>query len=492
MSLKKEIKFLWETFQKGDVYSSEKLSKLILSKEPNNLISLKILAFSLKKQKNINDALIIQTKITNLVPNESEAHYNMANTLMELGRFEEAEKIFLKAIKLKPDFALAHNNLGNVLQELGRLDGAENSYKKAIEINPKYAESFNNLGNIFKKSNRIEEAIKYLKMAIFLEPNFFQAHSNLGVILKDLGKLSEAEASYNRALELNPKHNPSLLNRGKLFFAQKKFSLALKDFDACNTQDGRARALEALYAMGEIEDIYRRIEILYKSDTVNIRVAAFSAFLGEQKKRQTSNNFCPNPLNFLYVSNLSKHVFDINIFMEAVINDLLKINTVWEPLNKSTHGGYQSRNNLFDFSYESINTLSLLIKKEINTFYSKYKNSNCLFMQNWPVNQNIHGWYVVLKKQGFQSSHIHPSGWLSGVVYLKVVPSMDRNEGAIEFSLNGVNYSDINSSNIIHQPSVGSIILFPSSLHHKTIPFNSNQDRIIVAFDLLPLSKEAL
>ena len=51
----------------------------------------------------------------------------------------------------------------------------------------------------------------------------------------------------------------------------------------------------------------------------------------------------------------------------------------------------------------------------------------------------------MLKKQGYQNPHIHPGGWLSGVIYLKVVPSLDKNEGAIEFSLNGQYYSNVNS-----------------------------------------------
>ena len=69
---------------------------------------------------------------------------------------------------------------------------------------------------------------------------------------------------------------------------------------------------------------------------------------------------------------------------------------------------------------------------------------------------------------------------------MKVVPPLEKNEGAIEFSLNGKNYFDINSPKLIHQPEAGDIVLFPSSLHHRTIPFSTETDRIVVAFDLMP------
>ena len=82
--------------------------------------------------------------------------------------------------------------------------------------------------------------------------------------------------------------------------------------------------------------------------------------------------------------------------------------------------------------------------------------------------------------------HIHPSGWLSGVIYLKVVPSLGKDEGSIEFGLSGKRYSHVDSPKFIHQPNLGDIVFFPSSLHHRTIPFTSDMDRIIVSFDLLP------
>jgi hypothetical protein len=75
---------------------------------------------------------------------------------------------------------------------------------------------------------------------------------------------------------------------------------------------------------------------------------------------------------------------------------------------------------------------------------------------------------------------------LSGVIYLKVVPSLENNEGAIEFGLNGATYTDDNSPKVIHQPEAGDIVLFPSSLHHSTIPFTTDTDRIVISFDLAP------
>ena len=69
---------------------------------------------------------------------------------------------------------------------------------------------------------------------------------------------------------------------------------------------------------------------------------------------------------------------------------------------------------------------------------------------------------------------------------MKVVPSLGKEEGAIGFSLDGKNYSNVNSPKLTYQPESGDIVFFPSSLHHRTIPFTTDTDRISVSFDLMP------
>ena len=78
---------------------------------------------------------------------------------------------------------------------------------------------------------------------------------------------------------------------------------------------------------------------------------------------------------------------------------------------------------------------------------------------------------------------------LSGVIYLMVVPSLGNDEGAIEFTLDGPNYLDADSPKKIYQPRLGDILLFPSSLHHRTVPYSTDTDRICISFDLMPGAK---
>ena len=93
-------------------------------------------------------------------------------------------------------------------------------------------------------------------------------------------------------------------------------------------------------------------------------------------------------------------------------------------------------------------------------------------------------------KGGHRLSHIHPSGWLSGVFYIQCPQGADPDEGAIEFSLHGYGYPvlDKNHPRHRHRPKNGDLVLFPSSLFHGTVPIKMEEERLIVAFDLVPLA----
>ena len=169
-----------------------------------------------------------------------------------------------------------------------------------------------------------------------------------------------------------------------------------------------------------------------------------------------------------------------------MIEELHNVKTIWEPRNLATRKGFQSNINLFENPLEKMSYLKSIIIDELDSYYSKFKNESCSYIQKWPSEKRLVGWHVILKQHGNQNVHNHPSGWLSGVIYLKLVPALEKNEGAIELGLNGEFYSDVNSPKVIYPPKLGDIILFPSSLHHKTIPFSTDTDRISIAFDLMP------
>jgi tetratricopeptide (TPR) repeat protein len=434
------------------------------------------------------EAQALATLLTQQFPKHSVGWKGLGLVLKQTGRLGESLAPMKFAVKLSEQDAEAHSNLGVTLTELGRLNESEASLRQAIALRPNYAEAHYNLGNTLKELGRLEEAQASYTKAIALKPDYVEAHNNLGLTLKELGRLDEAEASYTHAIELEPHFTDALINKWQLLFDKKEFTTALTVLSLCNTQKSRARSLETLYALGRIDEIYKRIEMQAELDDGNLRVAALSSFISEREKKITAHKFCPNPLSLIYVSNLSSHLEDAGKFAKRLVKELSEVATIWEPDGNSTVKGFQTPRhiNLFENPLEKMTQLKSIILKEIDAYYLKFQNESCSFIQKWPSKKNLYGWHVILKEQGFQDSHIHPSGWLSGVIYLKVVPPLKKDEGAIEFSLDSTRYCDLNSPRWLYQPSLGDIVFFPSSLHHKTIPFTTDTDRIIVSFDLKP------
>jgi len=431
-------------------------------------------------------------KAIEIDPNYADAHNNLGVIFEKLEDYNKAKSYYKKATEIDPNSANAHNNLGAILQELGEKQKAKECYEKAIEIDPNYANSYYNLGTIFQDLGEKQKAKSCYEKVIELNPNYALAHNNLGIIFNVLGENQKAKDCYEKAIEIDPNSQVALINRGKILFEKGEFELSLLDFDNCNNFESRSCALTSLYALGHIDEIYKRIEENYQLDEKNIRVAAFSSFIAYKEKKSTTQNFCPNPIDFIHHSNLSSHLQNFNSFITEVIKELHNVNSVWEPIRKSTIGGFQTKSNLFIKPQKMIQNLKSIIITEIESYYLKFINETCSFIKKWPSKYTLPAWQVILKKQGHQSRHIHPSGWLSGVIYLKVVPSFKKNEGAIEFSLNGKKYYDAESPKVVHLPKTGDIVLFPSSLHHRTIPFSSDTDRISIAFDLVPnLKKES-
>jgi tetratricopeptide (TPR) repeat protein len=407
-------------------------------------------------------------------------------------RYSDAEKLAISMTQEFPEFPISWKVLGAVLMRTCRMTQALVVNQTAAGLVPNDFEAHYDLGIVLQELGRFEESKGSLLRATELNPDFIEGYYYLGIVYRALDRFDESEENYRKVLKLKPDLLEAIINIGQLYVDREKYELALEQFDlldtcvldTANAADARARGMECLYALGRIDEIYERIES--QDDDKNIRVSALASFLNKREKKDTTHNFCKNPLDFLHYSKISSHIENTDSFVTELVDELGNVDTNFEPFNTTTRNGYQSSVNLFNGPYTKMRQLQTIIMDEISNYHSKFKDENCSFIKNWPSDYNLYGWHVILKKQGYQLPHIHTSGWLSGVIYLKVVPSLENNEGAIEFGLNGATYNDDNSPKVIHQPEAGDIVFFPSSLHHSTIPFTTDTDRIVVSFDLAP------
>ena len=192
-------------------------------------------------------------------------------------------------------------------------------------------------------------------------------------------------------------------------------------------------------------------------------------------------------MDYVFTDNLKNEINLSDKFSSNLSEILNKLDFIWQPATKSTTNGYHTSGNLFNKKDYEIIQLQELIKKQISIYRKHYKYCKDFFITKWPDKNELEGWHVKLIKKGYQKSHIHPAGWLSGCFYLKIPNMLKENQGAIKFTLSGYDYPFVKKlPNLTHIPKVFDIALFPSSVFHATIPFNSQEERHVIAFDLIP------
>ncbi|HZT04483.1 MAG TPA: tetratricopeptide repeat protein [Steroidobacteraceae bacterium] len=98
-------------------------------------------------------------------------------------------------------------------------------------------------------------------------------------------------------------------------------------------------------------------------------------------------------------------------------------------------------------------------------------------------------WSVRLRNRGFHTSHVHPRGWISSAFYVELPDVMAQartDEGVLSFGKPGILTSPPLEAEYSVRPAPGMLVLFPSYFWHGTVPFQSPQPRLTVAFDAVP------
>jgi uncharacterized protein (TIGR02466 family) len=102
-------------------------------------------------------------------------------------------------------------------------------------------------------------------------------------------------------------------------------------------------------------------------------------------------------------------------------------------------------------------------------------------------------WSVRLGRSGYHTQHVHPLGWISSAYYVQVPPEISASAaegGGIKFGEPDIDLGAKGAARRIIQPEVGRLVLFPSYMWHGTVPFESEESRMTVAFDVVPTGSD--
>lgn len=413
-----------------------KLAKLS-SKKASSMIYNKQQLIELASNKLVNDDLVqalkIYKQILELSPDDPSVLHFAGITCYKLGNYTEAVQLFNEAIHYAPNYAEVYNSKGIVLLQQKQYQESRECFEYSIKLKPSYDNAYLNLGDALIGLNLLEDAIEnYEKALAFNNDNIEAAYKLAGCCLsKDDYKSAIQYCDYS--LQLNP-----------------------------HCQNGLAYKAIASIANKNIE----QWKYLYDFDEMI-----------KQFHIQTPNTFS-----------------SIEDFNAALEKDILSHNSlIWEPLDRVTNGGAVT-SDLLLHPTRSLKLLEKSIKKIINNFIEIMPSCNDHpFYQLKPKKYKITLIGSILKQKGIHPPHIHENSWLSGVYYVNTPKAVFKDDldhhGWLEFGRPDI---DLCNENILkvtaRYPEPGTLLIFPSYFFHGTIPFDSDEKRIGIAFDLYPIN----
>ena len=516
-----EIQPILNALNAGQLGAAEATAKKMLKQFPSAFVLHNLYGNALAGQNKFKEAVDAFRKALKIDPNIAELHFNMGILLTNLNRTEEAIQSYKKTVKLKPTLVDAHYNLAVAYQNLREFGLASRSYQQAVELEPGFYEAMANLGVVLQEQGLLTEAVDAYRRALAIHSDA-QTWFNLGTALKNQGKLGEAIEAYNQALDINPDYAEVHSNIGEVLREQGRYdesvkayqhalkldpdlplanySLAvylydsgdlagaLEHFQQSQYADWQERSLYCLYKTGQFEAFKQGLDELKRSKDNSPFLATLSGHYAENFGVENDYNFCKNPLDFVFHTEIPELKGDSEL-LKQLLHDIETCDAE-EKSQGRLYNGVQSSGNLFKRPEASFRKLAECVTQAVERYRQTFAGENCQFVKAFPRNTEFaSSWYVRMKTGGHLNSHIHEEGWVSGSLYLSVPKNKQHeHEGSIELSTHGDEYpkKHDNFPTKTIAPEVGDLVMFPSSVFHRTIPFSSDNERICIAFDLKP------
>lgn len=416
----------------GNLHAAEAALRDILDIKPDSLRALANLGALRQRCGHLTDSIRLHQRYLELAPGDLEVRSNLANALMDAGRAEAALTVCDAALLMAPGHPLLLANKGAVLSGLERYAAAIEVFDMALAANPNDDLAWLNLGYAQRVLGRTDAALDALTRAARLGPDNARAAADLANVLAGIGEIGRAVEICEHFLAAHPGERMVLAI----------YACALRD---AGRDDDAARILDyqALVHTIDIEVPDGYADLAQFNETLGRFVRGHSSLLRNPGRKATTGGAQTGELD-----PAEDRVFAA---LDGVLRD--SVRQVISGLLAEGFGGH-----------------------EVMAYAS----------DTW----SLRTWGTVLDRGGFQSPHQHPLAWLSGVYYVRLpeaVKSATDGAGRLEFGRYPERIQTRTEPVIFPvTPREGRLVIFPSWFYHSTRPFDADESRISIAFDVMP------
>jgi Flp pilus assembly protein TadD len=182
-----------------------------------------------------------------------------------------------------------------------------------------------------------------------------------------------------------------------------------------------------------------------------------------------------------------------NIALEETAQAVAALHGAGEqPYDQSVRGGTQTTGNLFERTEPVIARLRSAVMQAVEEYIGKlprFERAHPFLGRSRGRFRFAGSWSIRLKAKGHHVSHVHPMGWISSALYLRVptcCSDADQQAGYLALGQPPPELGLGLPAVRLIAPKPGRLVLFPSTMWHGTIPFPAGE-RLTAAFDVVPL-----
>ena len=414
-----------------------------------------------------------------------------AESTLKTGQNKESAELYRFLHRQHPNEKQVVLGYSQALLLLGELREAKDALRSYIPQNGIDAEAITNLALIALEEGDINEAEIHYRMAANLAPETFVTHYNLGKFLQMHGDLNAALAEFDRCVEIIPNAIEAIIAKAETLNgkgeSEKSRELYIKTLENHKVNKEQTIAIvkpllaEAL-ERNDLQSCGQYLGMITNETRSDFRVRSIMHDLTKELQEQFGdgeNLYDPHKMV------KSTNLYNGQNFLDVIKDQVLSNESLIENRpGKPTRGGRQTHE-IMETSNKELATLKEQLKTELidyamNLPDSIKPSSNSVF--------KISGWAVSLASGGYQVRHSHPEAIASGVFYVSIPTDMkqegSKKPGSLYFSSRHENNEQ---KALSINPRNGLLVLFPSYMPHETIPFESKQERLCIAVNLIPI-----
>jgi tetratricopeptide (TPR) repeat protein len=191
-------------YRDGRADDAERLSRQILTQEPDHVAGLQLLAALAGQTGRLPLALQIAQRVASLHPSLVSARIQLAGLFRQAGNFAGATNELMLALQLQPDSPEAHNDLGLVHLAQSRFEQAADCFAEALRLDPAMGLAHYNMALALEALGSHAAALEHYQEARQLRPGLVEAHYRLGLLMQEEGRRQRAIECFRAASALRP------------------------------------------------------------------------------------------------------------------------------------------------------------------------------------------------------------------------------------------------------------------------------------------------